>query len=146
MGETIRARESINQVTGNKISYNDFVIKAASSALRQHPKINSSWLGDTIRTNHHIHIGVAVAVDDGLLVPVVRFADSKTLSQINAEVKEFAQRTGSSLKQAFPPSFEYPSVEPGSGKSFSGSNTKTGLMTCPHYLRLEKKRSLKNFP
>ena len=85
MGETIRARESINQVTGNKISYNDFVIKAASSALRQHPKINSSWLGDTIRTNHHIHIGVAVAVDDGLLVPVVCFADSKTLSQINAE-------------------------------------------------------------
>lgn len=90
MEETMKARESINQVTGLKISYNDFVIKAASTALHQHPKINSSWLGDTIRTNHHIHIGVAVAVEEGLLVPVIRFADSKTLSQINTEVKAFA--------------------------------------------------------
>ena len=92
MEETMNARESINQVTGIKISYNDFVIKAASMALKQHPQINSSWLGDTIRTNQHIHIGVAVAVEDGLLVPVVKFADSKTLSQINAEVKTYAQR------------------------------------------------------
>lgn len=92
MEESMKARESINQVTGLKISYNDIVIKAAAYSLKQHPKINSSWLGDTIRTNHHIHIGVAVAVEEGLLVPVVRFADSKTLSQINAEVKNYAQK------------------------------------------------------
>jgi len=92
MEDTMKARESINQVTGLKISFNDFVIKAASSALRQHPGVNSSWLGDVIRTNQHIHIGVAVAVDEGLLVPVVKFADSKSLSQINAEVKYYAQR------------------------------------------------------
>ena len=86
------AREAINAATGSKVSFNDFVIKACAAALQQHPKVNSSWLGDTIRTNHHIHIGVAVAVDEGLLVPVVRFADSKTLSQINAEVKTYAQK------------------------------------------------------
>ena len=92
MDNTISARESINSVTGSKVSYNDFVIKAASVALRHHPKVNSSWMGDTIRFNHHIHIGVAVAVDDGLLVPVVRFADSKTLREINSDVKTFAQK------------------------------------------------------
>jgi pyruvate dehydrogenase E2 component (dihydrolipoamide acetyltransferase) len=92
MDRCVDARESINAATESKISYNDFVIKAAAAALRQHPKINSSWLGDTIRTNHHIHIGVAVAVEEGLLVPVVRFADSKTLSQINTEVKEYAKK------------------------------------------------------
>jgi pyruvate dehydrogenase E2 component (dihydrolipoamide acetyltransferase) len=99
MDEMMMVRESINAVTGSKISYNDLVIKAASAALRQHPKVNSSWLGDPegsgqvkIRINHHIHIGVAVAVEEGLLVPVVRFADSKTLRHINAEVKEFAQK------------------------------------------------------
>ncbi len=92
MDETIRARESVNQVAATKISFNDFVIKAAAASLRQHPVVNSSWLGDTIRYNNHIHIGVAVAVEDGLLVPVVRFADSKTLSQIGAEVKDFAMR------------------------------------------------------
>ena len=63
-----------------------------SQALKQHPKVNSSWLGDKIRTNYHVNIGVAVAVEDGLLVPVVRFADTKTLSQINAEVKDYAQK------------------------------------------------------
>lgn len=92
MDNAISARESINAVTGSKISFNDLVIKAAASALRQHPKVNSSWLGDKIRTNHHIHIGVAVSVEEGLLVPVVRFADSKTLRQINAEVKTYAQK------------------------------------------------------
>lgn len=92
MEAAMQARESINKVTGMKISFNDFVIKAAASSLRQHPKVNSSWYGDIIRMNHHINIGVAVAVDEGLLVPVVRFADSKTLSQINAEVKDYAQR------------------------------------------------------
>lgn len=92
MDEVVRARESVNSVTQVKISYNDFVVKAAATALRQHPAVNSSWLGDTIRFNHHIHIGVAVAVDEGLLVPVVRFADSKTLSQIATEVKGYAQK------------------------------------------------------
>jgi pyruvate dehydrogenase E2 component (dihydrolipoamide acetyltransferase) len=86
------ARESINAVMETKISFNDFVIKAAAIALRQHPKVNSSWLEDRIRINHHVHIGVAVAVEEGLLVPVVRFADSKTLTAINAEVKDFAAR------------------------------------------------------
>ena len=92
MDEVVRARESVNAVTGVKVSYNDFVVKAAATALREHPAVNSSWLGDKIRTNHHVHIGVAVAVDEGLLVPVVRFADGKTLSQIAAEVKGFAQK------------------------------------------------------
>lgn len=92
MDNVIAARESINAVTGSKISYNDFVIKAASASLRQHPKVNSSWMGDIIRYNHHIHIGVAVAVEEGLLVPVVRFADSKTLRTINNEVKMLAQK------------------------------------------------------
>jgi pyruvate dehydrogenase E2 component (dihydrolipoamide acetyltransferase) len=61
-------------------------------ALRKHPSINSAWLGDTIRTNHHIHIGVAISVEDGLLVPVVRFADHKGLQQISAEVKDYAAK------------------------------------------------------
>jgi pyruvate dehydrogenase E2 component (dihydrolipoamide acetyltransferase) len=86
------ARESINAVAGLKISFNDMVIKASAAALRQHPKINSSWLEDRIRINHHINIGVAVAVDEGLLVPVVRYADTKTLSEINAEVKVYASK------------------------------------------------------
>jgi pyruvate dehydrogenase E2 component (dihydrolipoamide acetyltransferase) len=92
MDNAISARESIMAVTGSKISFNDFVIKAAAGALRQHPKVNSSWLGDRIRYNHHIHIGVAVAVEDGLLVPVIRFAESKTLRDINTEVKTLAQK------------------------------------------------------
>src|SRR5204863_629894 len=92
MDEAVAARESINSVTEQKISFNDFVIKATAAALRHHPKVNSSWLGDKIRSNHHIHIGVAVAVEEGLLVPVVRFTDTKSLSQIAKEVKEFAQK------------------------------------------------------
>lgn len=92
MDNAISARESINAVTGSKVSFNDLVIKASAAALRQHPKVNSSWLGDKIRFNQHIHIGVAVAVEEGLLVPVVRFADSKTLREINAEVKTYAQK------------------------------------------------------
>jgi pyruvate dehydrogenase E2 component (dihydrolipoamide acetyltransferase) len=75
-----------------KISFNDMVVKATALSLKQHPKINSSWLGDSIRTNHHINIGIAVAVDEGLLVPVVRFADTKTLSEICVAVKGFAQK------------------------------------------------------
>lgn len=90
MDNMIEARKAINEVAGVKISFNDLVIKAAAAALRKHPKVNSSWLGDRIRFNDHIHIGVAVAVEEGLLVPVVRFADGKTLSQINSEVKDLA--------------------------------------------------------
>ena len=92
MEACVMARETINAATGSKISYNDLVIKAAAAALRMHPKVNSSWLGEKIRINHHVHIGVAVAVEDGLLVPVVRFADSKSLRHINSEVKELAQK------------------------------------------------------
>lgn len=90
MDKAIEARNSINEVATDKISFNDMVIKAVAAALRQHPKINSSWLGEKIRYNHHIHIGVAVAVDEGLVVPVIRFADSLGLSQISASVKDFA--------------------------------------------------------
>jgi len=92
MGEAIKARESINSVNPVKISYNDLVIKAVAASLRKHPKVNSSWLGDKIRYNDHIHIGMAVAVEDGLLVPVIRFADGKTLTQISGEAKEFAKK------------------------------------------------------
>ena len=92
MDAVVSARESVNQVASVKISFNDFVVKAVASALRQHPAVNSSWLGDRIRYNNHINIGVAVAVEDGLLVPVVRYADSKTLTQIATEVKMFAQK------------------------------------------------------
>jgi pyruvate dehydrogenase E2 component (dihydrolipoamide acetyltransferase) len=92
MDQAIIARNKINEVAPVKISFNDFVLKACAIALRQHPTINSSWLGDKIRTNQHINIGVAVAVDEGLLVPVIRFADGKSLSHISVEVKDFAQR------------------------------------------------------
>jgi pyruvate dehydrogenase E2 component (dihydrolipoamide acetyltransferase) len=92
MDKAIEAREAINTVATSKISFNDMVIKATAAALRQNPKANSSWLDDKIRYNHHINIGVAVAVEEGLLVPVVRFADGKTLSQISAEVKVFGQK------------------------------------------------------
>jgi pyruvate dehydrogenase E2 component (dihydrolipoamide acetyltransferase) len=92
MDAAVAARTKINEVAPVKVSFNDMVLKATALALRQHPKVNSSWLGDKIRYNHHINIGVAVAVEDGLLVPVVRFADGKSLSQIGAEVKEYAQK------------------------------------------------------
>ncbi len=92
MDKAIEARKSMNEFSPVKISFNDMVVKAAAAALRQHPDVNSSWLGDKIRYNKHIHIGVAVAVDEGLLVPVVRFADNKSLSHISAEVKQLAQK------------------------------------------------------
>ncbi len=88
MDKAIEARASINEVSPVKVSFNDLVIKAAAAALRQHPAVNSSWLGDKIRYNKHINIGVAVAVEEGLLVPVVRNADFKSLSAISAEVKD----------------------------------------------------------
>ena len=93
MENAMSARKSINSsIAPSKISFNDLVVKAVASSLKEHPQVNSSWLGDVIRYNNHVNIGVAVAVDDGLLVPVVRFADGKSLTQIGAEVKEFAQR------------------------------------------------------
>ncbi len=87
MDKAIEARKSMNEISPVKISFNDMVIKAAAAALRQHPKVNSSWLGDKIRYNEHIHIGMAVAVEEGLLVPVIRFADSLSLSQISNQAK-----------------------------------------------------------
>ena len=87
MDAAIEARNTMNEVSPVKISFNDIVIKAVAASLRQHPKVNSSWLEDKIRYNHHIHIGMAVAVEEGLLVPVIRFADSKTLSHIASETK-----------------------------------------------------------
>lgn len=92
MDKAMQARSRMNELSPVKISFNDIVIKAAAMALKQHPKINSSWLGDKIRVNHHVNIGVAMAVDEGLLVPVVRNTDMKSLSQIAAEVKDFSQK------------------------------------------------------
>ncbi len=90
MDKAIEARVRLNELSPVKLSFNDLVLKASALALRQHPAVNSSWLGDKIRQNHVINIGVAVAVDEGLLVPVIRNADQKGLSQIATEVKELA--------------------------------------------------------
>ncbi len=92
MSAAMDARVKMNEMAPVKISFNDIVLKAVAVALKQHPKVNSSWLGDKIRYNEHVNIGVAVAVDEGLLVPVVRFADGKSLTHISAEVKDFAQK------------------------------------------------------
>ena len=92
MDKAVESRTKLNETSPVKISFNDIVLKACAIALRQHPAVNSSWQGDTIRRNYHIHIGVAVAVEEGLLVPVIRFADNKSLSQIASEVKELAQK------------------------------------------------------
>ena len=92
MDNAIAARKAMNAQEGVKVSFNDMVVKAVAMSLRKHPTVNSAWMGDFIRRNDHIHIGVAVAVEDGLLVPVVRFADTKGLSQIGTEVKDFAQK------------------------------------------------------
>ena len=92
MGNCMEAREGINTVNSTKISFNDFIIKAVAASLRENPKVNASWNDSFIRQNHHIHIGVAIAVEDGLVVPVVRFADGKTLSQIASEVKALSQK------------------------------------------------------
>jgi pyruvate dehydrogenase E2 component (dihydrolipoamide acetyltransferase) len=99
MDNAIAARKMANSNEDVRISFNDLVIKAAAIALKKHPAVNSSWLGDKIRYNEHVHIGVAVAVEDGLLVPVVRFADSKPMTTINAEVKDFAQKAKSKKLQ-----------------------------------------------
>ena len=90
MDNAMAARVQLNEISPVKISFNDLVVKATALALRQHPAVNASWMGDKIRRYNHIHIGIAVAIEDGLIVPVVRFADQKTLPQIAAESKELA--------------------------------------------------------
>ena len=92
MENCINGRKKINESSERKISFNDIILKAVAVSLRKHPMVNSSLLDDKIRLNHHIHIGVAVAVDDGLLVPVIRFADNKSLSHISMEVKDLATK------------------------------------------------------
>ena len=91
MDRCVEARAALNEeYSDKKISFNDIIIKAAALALRKNPKVNASWMTDKIRYNHHVHIGMAVAVEEGLLVPVIRFADQKSLSQISEEAKTFA--------------------------------------------------------
>ena len=92
MDKAIEARTAMNAVSPVKISFNDYIIKACAMALRKHPGVNSSWLGNVIRENHHISIGTAVAIEDGLLVPVIKFADQKSLSQIAAEASELIKK------------------------------------------------------
>ncbi len=112
MDKAIESRKAINEVSPNKVSFNDLVIKACAMSLRQHPFVNSSWMEDKIRQNHHIHIGSAVAIDDGLIVPVIKFADQKSLSQIAGESKELAEKARN--KKLQPPEF--------SGNTFTISN------------------------
>lgn len=112
MDQVIQARENINEVAPVKISFNDIIVKACAAALRQHPKVNTSWLGDRIRINKHIHIGVAVAVEEGLLVPVIKFADNKSLAHIAVEVKEMVDKARN--KQLQPKDWE--------GNTFTISN------------------------
>ncbi len=112
MDKAMEARKSMNEIAPVKISFNDIVLKACAAALRQHPDINVSWMGDKMVKHHHIHIGVAMALPEGLIVPVVRFADNKTLSHISAEVKDLADRAKN--KKLSPDDY--------SGNTFSVSN------------------------
>lgn len=95
MDKAMAARVSMNEISPVKISFNDMVIKAVAVSLKKHPKVNSYWMTDKIRVNHHVHIGMAVAVEDGLVVPVIRFADTKSLSQLSAEAKELGGKAKS---------------------------------------------------
>lgn len=95
MDQAIEARKSINNLPDTKVSFNDMVVKASAMALKKHPNVNSQWFDDKIRINHHIHIGVAVAVEDGLVVPVVNFTDQKSMTQIGAEIKDLAVKAKS---------------------------------------------------
>jgi pyruvate dehydrogenase E2 component (dihydrolipoamide acetyltransferase) len=99
MDNAVALRTQLNNVLPAKVSFNDFVIKAVALAIRQYPAVNCSWLGDTIRYNDHIHIGMAVAVDEGLLVPVIRFADGKSIQEISAEAKALAEKATSKKLQ-----------------------------------------------
>lgn len=95
MDKAVALRTELNNLLPAKVSFNDFVIKAVALSLRQHPAVNSSWLGDTIRRYSHIHIGMAVAVEEGLLVPVIKFADNKSISDIAAEAKGWGEKAKS---------------------------------------------------
>ena len=112
MDKVNEARKTINADGNVKISVNDFIVKAVAGALRKNPQVNSSWLGDKVRYNHHIHVGIAVAIEDGLIVPVVKFADNKSLSHISAEVKQLADKAKN--KKLQPNEFE--------GNTFTISN------------------------
>ncbi|MEN8137315.1 MAG: 2-oxo acid dehydrogenase subunit E2 [Bacteroidota bacterium] len=112
MDQAIENRKAINNMPDTKVSFNDMVIKAAAMALKKHPNVNTSWMGDSIRYNKQVNIGVAVAVEDGLLVPVIRLADTKQLTAISAEVKDFAERAKS--KKLMPEDWE--------GSTFTISN------------------------
>ena len=90
MDNAIASRKTINALPETKVSFNDMVVKACAMALKKHPQVNTSWNGDTTRYNHHIHVGVAVAVDDGLLVPVLKFTDQMSLTQIGGNVRDLA--------------------------------------------------------
>ena len=92
MDNAIAFREQYNSIPDTKISFNDIIVKATALALKEHPQVNSQWFDDRIKKNHHVHIGVAVAVEDGLLVPVLKFADEQSLTQIGGQVKDFAGR------------------------------------------------------
>lgn len=95
MDNAIASRKVINNLPDTKVSFNDIVVKASAMALKKHPKVNSQWFDDKIRINHHVNIGVAVAVEDGLVVPVLPFTDQKSMTQIGAEVKDMAVRAKS---------------------------------------------------
>ena len=112
MDNAISSRNAINAKSVQKISFNDFILKATAVSLREHPKVNSSWREDIIRRNEHVNVGVAVAVEDGLLVPVVRYTDTKTLAEISSEVKGFVQ--GAKDKKLQPSDWE--------GSTFTISN------------------------
>ncbi len=99
MDNAISARTQLNEVSPVKVSFNDMVVKAVALALKKHPAINASWMGDKIRRYNHVHIGVAVAIEDGLIVPVIRFANQKTLPQIAAESKELSGKAKSKKLQ-----------------------------------------------
>lgn len=112
MDKAVSIRTQLNNVLPAKVSFNDIVMKAVAIALRQNPNVNCSWLGDSIRYYDHIHIGMAVAVEDGLLVPVIKFADGKTVQQISVEAKALASKAGS--KKLLPAEME--------GNTFTISN------------------------
>jgi pyruvate dehydrogenase E2 component (dihydrolipoamide acetyltransferase) len=112
MDKAIEARKAINEVSPVKVSFNDLIIKAAAMTLRKHPEVNSSWMGDFIRQNQHIHVGTAVAVDEGLIVPVIKFADQKSLSQIADEANKLVDKARN--KKLQPPEF--------TGNTFTISN------------------------
>ena len=112
MDNCMEGRKKINETSEIKISFNDIILKACAVALRKHPMVNASFLTDKIRVNNHVHIGVAVAVDEGLLVPVIKFADNKSLSHISTEVKMLANKAKN--KQLQPSEWE--------GNTFTISN------------------------